>query len=225
MEVLTILFALLLLGIIFLLILGRRANKAQWGGVFTNIIDGWVRLLVSRYHRLHYDAVQLPESGPAIVVANHISGLDPFLMITATTRPLHFLIATEQYRRFGTTWLFKRAGCIPVDRERRPEKALVHASEALAQGLVVALFPHGTIHLDSDNPRKLKRGVARLASLSGAPVYPLRIEGVKGQGHVLSALIHRGRPRIKAHAPIYCSADDEAGFLQRLAAILEGRDE
>jgi 1-acyl-sn-glycerol-3-phosphate acyltransferase len=224
-ELLPALYLLVpLLILLWLVLRGWRASEVDWGGRWTNVIDGWFRLFCKGYHRLQYEPLQLPPSGPAIVVCNHVSGLDPFLMIAATDRPLHFLIATEQYHRFGLTWLFKRAGCIPVDRERRPEKALKHALGALENGAVVALFPHGTIHLDSDAPRKLKRGVARLASLTSAPVYPMRLEGVKGEGHIVRGLIRRGHPHMTTYPPLYCQKDNERAFLEQLAALLEGRD-
>jgi 1-acyl-sn-glycerol-3-phosphate acyltransferase len=121
------------------------------------------------------------------VVANHVSGLDPFLLIAASQRPLRFLIAREQYERFGLKWLFRMAGCIPVDRSGRPEKAFRAAQRALEQGEVIALFPHGTIHLDSDPYRPIKKGFAKLALLADVPVFPVRIDGVRAQGHVILA--------------------------------------
>ena len=69
-----------------------------------------------------------------------------------------------------------------MDRTGRPEKALRQALRALEQGEVVALFPHGKIHLDSEPSLKIKGGVARLAAWSQAEIYPVRITGVKGEG-------------------------------------------
>lgn len=145
----------------------------------------------------------LPSEGPALVVANHCSGLDPLLMIAACQRPLRFLIAKEQYERFGLQWLFAAVGCIPVDRDGRPEVALREAVRALQRGEVVALFPEGGIHTDG-RPRRLKRGVWKLAQLGACPVYPLHIEGVAGAGRIFGALWRRSRARVHAHPPITC---------------------
>ena len=102
------------------------------------------------------DAVlPLPRSGPAIVVANHVSGLDPLLLVSASRRPLRFIVAREQYRRPELKWLLRAMGCIPVDRERQPQKALRHALRSLREGEVVALFPEGRIHLPGDAPSRL----------------------------------------------------------------------
>jgi 1-acyl-sn-glycerol-3-phosphate acyltransferase len=170
-----------------------QANQIEWGASWMNWLDGFNRLFCMRYHRLALVDLPLPEQGPAIVVSNHISGLDPLLMIACSRRPLRFLIAREQYRRFGLQWLFRAVGCIPVDRERSPEKALRQAFKALRDGEVVALFPHGKIHLDSDPPRRTKAGAARLAAISKATVLPLRLSGTARQGHVVSSVFVRGR--------------------------------
>jgi len=175
----------------------REANLTDWGNSWLNWVDGLSRFICTRYHRLRLVDLPLPDQGPAILVANHVSGLDPLLMIACSRRPLRFLIAREQYRRFGLQWLFRAAGCIPVDRERSPEKAMRQAFKALRQGEVVALFPHGKIHLHTDPPRRTKAGAARLAAISQAPVIPLRITGVAREGHVVSAVLVRSRARIE----------------------------
>ena len=64
------------------------ANVADWGGKWKNRVDGLNRLFLRNYHKCHIDPVPLPEEGPALVVANHISGLDPMMMIAACQRPV-----------------------------------------------------------------------------------------------------------------------------------------
>lgn len=196
---------------------------ADWSARGLNRIDGLIRLYCRRYHRLRADTVPLPSHGGAIVVANHVSGLDPLLLIASCRRPLRFIIAREQYQRLGLRWLFRWGGCIPVDRAVRPERALRDALRALRAGEVVALFPHGGIHLDHEPHRKLKGGVAALARLTGCPVVPLRIEGVRGQGFVVAALWLRSRARLRAFPLLQCEAGEEHAFLHRLAGQIEGR--
>lgn len=201
--------------------LGGRYNEADWGTCIANRIDGLNRLFCRRFHRLSAACLPLPESGPALVVANHVSGLDPLLLIAASRRPLRFIIAAEQYHRFGLHWLFRLAGCIPVDRSGRPERAFREALKALAEGQVVALFPHGTIHLDSEPPLPLKRGVARLAQLADCPVYPVRLEGVKGEGQVVLAAFRRGNPRLTSHAPVNCHRLSDGDCLRYISEYIE----
>ena len=200
----------------------RRANRVDWGRGWMNLLDGFNRLFCYRYHRLNVLGLRLPRSGPALLAANHISGLDPMLLIASARRPIRFLIAREEYQRFGLTWLFRAMQCIPVDRERRPELALRAALGALQAGEVVALFPHGGIHLDQDPPRRLKPGAAWLARQADAPILPLRIGGVRGAGHVVRGVLLRGRATIEAYPPLSTDQRESVVLLHELQRILDG---
>ncbi len=216
----------LLAGVLLLLVIliwraSGRAALIDWGHGWMNRLDGFNRLFCRHYHRLNHDMIELPESGPAILVANHISGLDPILLFAASRRKLRFLIATEQYHRFGLEWLFRAVGCIPVDRRGRPEKAFREALKALKDGDVVALFPHGKIHLDSDPHHHLKPGAVRLAQLAGCPIYPLRIEGVRAQGGIFLPVLLRARARLSNRPKLDCADLAPRECLNHLEALLK----
>ncbi len=215
-----IVLGIALLILCLLAVIGLRANQTDWGSRWTNIIDGWFRIFCRRVHRFRYDIPPLPDSGAALLVSNHVSGLDPFLMIAATRRPLRFIIAREQYDRFGLNWLFRASGCIPVDRVRHPQQAFREALVRLREGEVVALFPGGHIHKPGEPAPRLKRGVVRLADLSGAQVYPVRIGGVSGRGHVVRSVFLPSRSHLKAFNPVDCAAAGEHNCLTALAEIL-----
>ncbi len=202
----------------------EAASVADWGRPWINRLDGLNRLFCRRFHRFRFEPVPLGRHGPALLASNHVSGLDPLLLAAACRRPVRFVIAEEQYRRFGLTWFFRAIGCIPVDREARPARAFRQALKALRDGEVVALFPHGRIHLDSDPPRRLKPGVARMAQLSRAPVYPVRLDGIRGQGRLVFAVFMRSRARLSSFAPLDCAELATADCLARLADCLEGRE-
>lgn len=195
-------------------------KKVDWGRPFVNYVAGLNQLVCYRYHRLKGDSICLPEGG-CIVVSNHVSGLDALLLIAAANRPLRFLVAKEQYERFGVHGLLKNAGCIPVEREKRPERAFREALRTLARGEVLALFPHGKIHLDSDPPRRLKAGVVKLAQLSGCPIYPVRVDGIKGQGHTILSIPMRSKARLKIGEPIHAQGMDEDACLEKIAQHIE----
>lgn len=200
---------IVLLPLVLVPYFGHRAAKVDWQQKGINWVDGLVRLLCKHVHGLDVSQqIPLPATGPAIVVANHVSGVDPFLLISACRRPLRFLIAREEYERPGLHWLFKASGCIPVDRTGRPEKALRQALRALERGEVVALFPHGKIHLDSEPPLKIKGGVARLAAWSQAEIYPVRITGVKGEGKVALAPFIPSQVQLIMHTPLSFEATE-----------------
>ena len=193
-----------------------RHNVADWGGKWLNRLDGLNRLFCGRFHRLVADPVPLPERGGVIVAANHISGLDPLLMIAACSRPLRFMIATEQYDRWWLRWLLELIGCIPVNRSHRPERAFYSARQALDRGEAVAVFPQGGIHLPDVGPARLKPGIVFLAGLAGVPVVPLHISGVRGVGRVIPAVFLRSRARVRAGAAVSVADKRSEQCLQRI---------
>lgn len=197
-----------------------RANSVDWGIGWLNRVDGLLRLFCHRYHRLSYEPLALPESGPALVASNHVSGLDPLLLVAASQRPLRFLIATEQYNRFGMKWLFRAAGCIPVDRRGRPESAFREALRALDEGEVVAVFPHGGIHLESEPPRPLKAGVIRLSQMAECTIHPVRLDGIAGKGHVLRAVFIRGHATLENLPEFRCENMRLKQCLQQLTEYI-----
>ena len=198
----------------------RRAQGADWGRGWVNRVDGLNRLFCRRYHRLQAAPLPLPATGPAIVVANHLSGLDPLLLLAASPRPLRFLIATEQYRRPVLHRLFRAAGCIPVDRGGRPERAFRAALRALRQGEVVALFPEGAVHGPDAPAASLRPGVARLARLARCPVVPARVSGVRRPGRVFPALVLRGNARLEVAPPVRCEGLETEQCLAQVAAAI-----
>ena len=119
---------------------------------------------------------KLPKSGPAIVVCNHISYLDPLTFS-------HFLYNNGAPRYLGKESVFKipiigfiikSAGQIPVKRESRDAiQGYEHAIAVLKAGHLLGVYPEGTLSRDPELwPMKGKTGVARLALQTGVPVYP-----------------------------------------------------
>lgn len=214
----------LMLVVIGIAHVGLRACRADWGSRWCNCLDGLVRIFCRRFHGLHGDAIALPEHGGALLVANHVSGLDPLLLVAATRRPLRFMIAVEEYERFGLNWLFRAIGCIPVDRSGRPEQSFRAAVRALKTGEVVALFPHGKIHLDSEPHHSIKPGVQKLALLANVPIYPARLTGIAGAGRVIGAVYRRSRAAVTAYTPYQPEATRDPQFRDRLGALLLGRE-
>ena len=196
MDFVTALTLLTVVVILFLfsrlVIACSKANLTDWGNPALNLLEGWNRIFCEKYHRLNRTVIDLPEEGPAVVVSNHYSGLDPMLLIASSRRPLRFLIAKEQYERFGLQWLFRAVGCIPVDRFGKPEKAMRAAIKTLSNGEVIVIFPHGKIHLPHHPETKLKAGAATLARKANCSIFPVRLSGMKRQGHVVSPVIMRG---------------------------------
>lgn len=216
---------LLVLVVLFwwLRLLGKRDAGADWGGPFLNCLDGLMRWFCAWFHRLEYEPLPVPDTGGAIVAANHLSGLDPLILSASSTRPLRFVIATEQYRQPVLRWFYDQIGCIPVDRTGAPEKAFYSARRALAEGEIVVLFPQGRIRLPHEARKPLKRGIIALAAMAEVPIIPARVSGVGGMGRLVTAVFIRSHARIHAGAPIQVAdSRDEQALLAIEAFISRG---
>lgn len=198
----------------------EAANEVDWGGRWLNRLDGLNRLFCRRFHGLPEHLIRLPRKGPVLVASNHVSGLDPLLLIAASHRPLRFVIAREQYERWWLKWLFRAIGCIPVDRQRDPRAALYAARRALAAGEVVALFPQGRIHLDHEPPAPLRRGIVLLSQMTGAPIVPVRIHGVRGEGFAVAAVFMRSKAHLEGRPLLTCENRSAEGCLEELSRAL-----
>ncbi|MBN9318188.1 MAG: hypothetical protein BGN86_04455 [Caulobacterales bacterium 68-7] len=146
----------------------------------------------------------LPTQGPAIVVANHNSHVDTFLLLTIfparTLRHVRPAAAADYFLANPAIGWFSRniIGIVPVERNKVDRRAdvLGPAKAALEQGDIVVVFPEGTRGDASNELGPLKSGVARLAeAFPEAPVVPVWIAGA---GRVLP----KGRV---APVPLNCS--------------------
>jgi 1-acyl-sn-glycerol-3-phosphate acyltransferase len=193
-----------LLFVLGLILIGYIAHQTPWEHFWLKVVDGWVRVWCRFYHRFEYDLIDLPKEGAAMVVSNHVSGLDPLLLVCATRRPLRFLVAIEEYRHPILKYLYKSMGCIPVDRSGKPEVALRAALRALQKGEALALFPQGRIVLPNEPKKPLKGGVKWLAQQANCVIYPVHLKGISGVGKVLKAVFLRSRAHLTVHPPLRC---------------------
>ncbi len=127
------------------------------------------------------DAARIP-AGPALIVPNHVSLMDPILISFATNRPMRFLMYRGIYETRGLQWLFRSLGAIPIsprDPKEVIEASLYRARRALAAGETVVVFPEGQLTRTGDfSP--FRRGFERVAAGTGAPVIPAHIDGMWG---------------------------------------------
>ena len=137
-----------------------------------------VRPILNLVGRREWRGVEnIPKSGAAIAVCNHISYVDPLVFT-------HFLYDNGRAPRYlGKASLFKLpiigrvlsgAGQIPVERETSgASNSLVHAIAFLKSGHLLGVYPEGTLTRDDNYwPMKAKTGIARLAILTQVPVIP-----------------------------------------------------
>jgi 1-acyl-sn-glycerol-3-phosphate acyltransferase len=120
---------------------------------------------------------RIPVRGPVLLVANHVSILDPIacgLMVFNAGRWPHFLAKEAVFKGFAGT-LLRGAGQIPVKRYTRDaHDALAAARADLGAGNLVVIYPEGSVTRDPDWwPMQPSTGAARLALTTDAVVVPV----------------------------------------------------
>jgi 1-acyl-sn-glycerol-3-phosphate acyltransferase len=124
----------------------------------------------------------IPPTGPAILVANHMSHADPFVLghyVYDAGRWPRYLAKASVFRLPLVGRLLYAVEQIPVERGTIDAvKALDAAVDALKAGKAVLIYPEGTTTKEPDLwPMRGKTGAARLWLATGAPMIPVVMWG------------------------------------------------
>ena len=124
----------------------------------------------------------IPEKGPTILAANHLSHVDPLVVILASRRRTHYLAKDGHFRNFALRTFMKATGQIETNRETGGADALSSAAVVLHANRALGIFPEGTRSKRTEPPFLLpgKTGIARLAaSYPNVPVVPIGLGGTR----------------------------------------------
>ncbi len=137
-------------------------------------------LLQLVYRIRRHDPERMPSSGGVLLIANHISWLDGFLMLIATSRHVRMIVFEGNFR----SRLMQRAPRNAGERFDRPGaqvivRALQVARRAVQAGEVVGIFPEGGISR-SGIMQSFRPGLMRIVEGTDARVMPLYFDGLWG---------------------------------------------
>jgi 1-acyl-sn-glycerol-3-phosphate acyltransferase len=199
-----------------------RLHKLRRPGYGERMGPGWRFVWLVLYYpvsglfRLTYRHMErIPQQGPMIIVTNHVSHIDPFLVskfLLDAARTPRFLAKESIFEVPAVGWGMRVMGHIPVKRGTADARqSLAAAVAALENGGVIVLHPEGTVTRDPDGwPMNGKTGAARLASLvPDVPVIPIAQWGVQQQFDLYTKkvkLIPRPKHTISVGEPIDLSA-------------------
>ncbi len=148
----------------------KRAPLRRFYNFFLRL---FYRLLV-RHTVLGLENV--PASGPAIVMINHVAWADPFVVLAALGRPIVPMAKVEVFEDWRIRWLTAPYGAIPVHRGDVDTQAIRSAMEVLNAGGLVLISPEGT-RSATGGLIQGQEGMAYLAVRAGAPILPVAITG------------------------------------------------
>ena len=169
-----------------LLVMAVISFGATWH-ILTVLPDFMIRLcfflLTHTFYRIEVrGAENLPRRGPALLVCNHTSFADPFLIGACTPRFIRFLMYRHFYETRGIHWLAKLMGAIPISEADKPRELVESMHEAqnrLRDGDLVCIFAEGAI-TRTGNLLRFRRGFERITRGLPVPIIPVHLDRVWG---------------------------------------------
>jgi 1-acyl-sn-glycerol-3-phosphate acyltransferase len=119
---------------------------------------------------------RVPRQGPALLIANHQSFLDPILVGLCTRRRLRYLARKTLFDVPAFAWLINSLGAVPIDQEGVGKEGIRIILEQLRAGRAVVVFPEGTRTPDGAL-HELRPGIHLLIKRTQAPIVPVGIAG------------------------------------------------
>ncbi len=135
------------------------------------------RLARCVYRVTAFGTDNLPEGG-CLLLPNHITWVDAIVLQLACPRPIRYIIDEEFYRKPILHPFLRLLRCIPIDT-RHSHSAIRAATEKIAEGEIVCLFPEGQLER-AGTLLRLRRGYELIARHAKAPIVPVWLDQLWG---------------------------------------------
>ena len=156
-----------------------KKDKPSW---VYSIVLPVVRLLFKTILPVKYHGLENIRSleAPYIIMGNHITMLDPFMLAAAAPKyQIRFIGKKELWKIKPFAWFANNIKAIPVDRHNTDMEAMRACMRVTREGHVLGIFPEGTRH-HGGLMTELESGVAMIALRSKVPLVPVYIAGKLG---------------------------------------------
>ena len=130
------------------------------------------------YDTEFYGFEKIPERGPILLIANHVSYVDGMVLQAAVNRPIRYLIDQYIYDMPIINYFMSINNAIPIlPKKDSVAKALDDVSEGLEAGDAICIFPEGQLTY-SGNLGRFKPGIEWIIERDPVPIYPIAIRGL-----------------------------------------------
>ncbi|MCB9761630.1 MAG: 1-acyl-sn-glycerol-3-phosphate acyltransferase [Alphaproteobacteria bacterium] len=117
---------------------------------------------------------RIPESGGALLVANHTTFMDFMLCIWGVRRLVHAIGSEQVFRMPVAAALLKQLNAMPISKGKKDKAAVMHLVRAYEAGGIMGMFPEGKRSW-TGHPLPITPGTARLVKRLGCPVIYCRV--------------------------------------------------
>ena len=134
--------------------------------IFSPIIRGIARIKAT-------GSEHIPGRGATILAANHLSHVDPILVIASSRRKVHYLAKDAHFKNFFLRLFMNSTGQIETHREEGGDDALASAADVLAANSALGIFPEGTRTKINENGR-INTGVFAIHKILKIPILVIK---------------------------------------------------
>lgn len=171
-----------------LLLVAALMNAAVAVFIYSLVPEFLMRFLVwaliNTLYRIRKTGLEhIPDTGPAVIVCNHVSFVDALILGGNIRRPVHFVMYYKIFRIPVLNFIFRTAKAIPIAGAKEDpalmEKAFADIEAALGAGDVVGIFPEGALTGDGEI-QTFRPGIERIIRATPVPVVPMALRGLWG---------------------------------------------
>jgi 1-acyl-sn-glycerol-3-phosphate acyltransferase len=148
-----------------------------------------------------YGIENVPQTGPALLAANHQSYLDPVLVAVHLRRPVSYFAKSELFENRYFGWLIRALGAFPVRLGEGDISAVRETIRRLGEGYLLNLYPEGTRTLDGQI-QPIQRGFVLILRRVVVPVIPVVIDGSFEAWHKEWKIFHPHPIRVMYGKPL-----------------------
>jgi len=145
--------------------------------MFYYVVKAICWLILKIFWRMEIIGIEnLPESGGFIIASNHVSYLDPAVLVASSNKKIYFLTKKEVFKNTFVSFILKNLNAFSVDRRNVDMLAFKKAINILREEKVLGIFPEGT-RSSNGELQELKLGAIKIAIKTGVPILPVGIFG------------------------------------------------
>jgi len=138
-----------------------------------------LKILLYIFTRLEVKGQQnIPNQGPLLVIANHLSLADPPLLNIYLGREVKFMAKAKLFRFRILGYFFRSLGAFPVRQGKPDRQALRQAEQVLSEDAALVIFPEGMRSRRARLQRPFS-GATLVAFRSGVPILPVGLTGTE----------------------------------------------
>lgn len=148
--------------------------------MFLKVVRFFLRIVLKIIARVEITGYgNIPQTGGAIVVSNHIGRLDAILGVILSERDDFILMIAEKYQKVAFwRWWAKKVDAVWLDRYQADFRTLRIVLKRLKQGEILGMAPEGT-RSETEILAEGKPGAAYLAAKANVPIIPVGLTGTE----------------------------------------------